>query len=32
MMTSEISDPAKIVELDGVGWKLETPQHDSVQR
>jgi hypothetical protein len=31
-MTPKISDPAKIVEVDGVGWNPETLQHDGVQR
>jgi hypothetical protein len=30
MMTLEISDPAEIVEVDGFGQDLETPQHDGV--
>jgi hypothetical protein len=31
-MTPGISDPAEIVEVDGVGQNPETPQHDGVQR
>jgi hypothetical protein len=32
MMTPKLSDPAEIVEVDGVGRNPETPQHDGVQR
>jgi hypothetical protein len=31
-MTSRIPDPAEIVEVDGVGPNLDTPQHDGVQQ
>jgi hypothetical protein len=30
MMTSQISDPAEIAVVDGVGLNLETPQHDDM--
>jgi hypothetical protein len=30
-MTSGICNPAKIVEVDGIGPNPETPQHDGMQ-
>jgi hypothetical protein len=32
VMTPEISDLAETAVVDGVGWNLETPQDDGVQR